>query len=91
PAVANFGLPRASVAPEEADSITAHIVGSFTEWRSGTVVRLDNGQRWKVTEDGRVYGAKVPDNAEVTISRGTFAYWMEIHAIERKVKVKRLS
>jgi len=91
-ATADFGIPRSKTAPEEAPGLTAHIVGPFAEWRKGTVVRLDNGQVWKVTGDSRVYDAGVPENAEVTITHSfSGAYWMEIHAIKRKVKVKRLS
>lgn len=81
-----FGLPEAS-----AGSLTARIVGRFVEWRKGTLIRLDNGQVWKVMDDKSAYYPRLPDDAEVEITRGMFGYRMQIKAIERGVYVKRVS
>jgi hypothetical protein len=81
-----FGLPEASAA-----SMTARIVGPFAEWRKGTLVRLDNGQVWKVMDDKSAYYPRLPDNAEVEITRGMFGYRMEIKAIKRSIYVRRVS
>lgn len=77
--------------PTGPESITARIVGTFKEWQPGMRFSLDNGQVWKVEAGERGYYPDVPDNAEVTVRRSFFgAYWMEIHAIGRRVKVRRV-
>lgn len=91
PSAGDFGLPRAQETPEEAPSLSAHIAGPFKEWKKGTRVTLDNGQVWKVMTDSHGYDSTMPDNAEVTITRGFLgAYWMKIHGTNRTLKVKRV-
>ena len=87
---AEFGL-KSRDEPQEPESLTAHLVGSLTEWRKGTIVQLDNGQRWKITSEDDGVDPRVPDGAAVTIRHRFLAYWMEIHATGRKLKVKRIS
>lgn len=85
----DFGKPRSP--PKEADSIQSRLVGDFSGWQSGTVFTLENGQVWKYIGDSDAYYPKVPPNPEIVISKSYFgAYWMEITAIGRKVKVKRI-
>lgn len=81
-----FGLPEAG-----AESMTAHIDGKFVEWRRGTLIRLDNGQVWKCMEEKSAYYPRLPDNAEVEITRGMLGYRMEIKAIRRSIYVRRVS
>lgn len=81
-----FGLPEASAA-----TMTARIVGPFVEWRKGTLIRLDNGQVWKVMDDKSAYYPRLPENAEVEITRGMLGYRMEIKAIKRGLYVRRVS
>jgi len=91
PAPGDFGLPRHST-PEERAGVTAHVVGPLREWAPGALIRLDNGQVWKVVGEDSGYYPNIPDNAEVAIKQSFFGgYWMEITAIGRKVKVKRIS
>jgi hypothetical protein len=88
PAVApdSFGKPQA-VDP----SLDARIVGSFITWKRGTLVKLDNGQVWKVVDESGEYYPDLEDNPEVTITRGLTGYRMTIKAIRKKVGVKRVS
>jgi hypothetical protein len=81
-----FGLPEAGTA-----SITARIDGKFVEWKHGTRIRLDNGQVWKVMDEKSAYYPRLPDNAEVEITRGMLGYKMEIKAIKRSIYVRRVS
>lgn len=85
----DFGKPKPP--PKEADSIRSRLVGQFRGWEPGSVFTLENGQVWKCTGDDRAYYPDVPLNPEIVISKSYFgAYWMEIPAIGRKIKVKRL-
>jgi len=81
-----FGLPE-----DSAVSITARIDGKFTEWKRGTLIRLDNGQVWQCMEEKSAYYPRLPDNAEVEITRGMLGYRMEIKAIKRRLYVRRVS
>jgi len=86
-----FGLRKPD--PQDAvKSIKAHIVGAVKSWDKGTQFKLDNGQVWKVVDDGARYYEGIPDNPEVTIERGVFsAFWMDIATVRVRVKVKRVS
>lgn len=86
-AAEDFGKPAAL----GLDAIEARIVGSFKEWRRGTLIRLDNGQVWQAVNDEIRYYPSIPDNAEVTVSQGTFGYSLTIKAIKRRIAVKRVS
>lgn len=81
----SFGKPDGG-----ADSMASSIVGKFTEWGPGTPLTLANGQHWVVMEDRKYFYPKVPMNPEVVIKRGMFGYSMEITALGRRVKVKRI-
>ena len=90
PSEADFGKPPAP--RPEPESIRARIVGPTKELKPGTLVKLDNGQVWKVsTETGSSYRG-IPDDAEVVITKGWLgSYWMEVVAIKRQLKVRRVS
>jgi hypothetical protein len=77
--------------PQENPSIEARIVGSFITWKRGTLVRLDNGQVWKVMDESGEYYPDLEENPEVTITRGLTGYRMTIKALRKKVGVKRVS
>jgi len=83
---ADFGKPGSA-----ADVMTARIVGKLTEWGSGTLIKLDNGQVWRAVEDRSAVYPNVPENAEVEITRGIFGYRLEIKAIGRRISVRRVS
>jgi hypothetical protein len=55
PAAANAGSAAAASATAPASNasrhITAHVKGAFSGWSNGTVIALDNGQRWRVVDD----------------------------------------
>lgn len=84
---ADFGKP----AQATTDTMTARIVGKFTEWGNGTLIKLDNGQVWRAVEDRSAVYPNVPENAEVEITRGIFGYRLEIKAIGRRIAVRRVS
>lgn len=83
-----FGKAPQSTAPE---TMTARIVGKFTEWKLGTLIKLDNGQVWTAVEDRSFYYPNVPENPEVEITKGLFGYRLEIKSIGRRISVKRVS
>lgn len=89
---ANFGKPPPPPPPAETVSISARVVGPLKSWESGTIFRLDNGQVWKAAAGEHGYYPDIPENPEVVITRSFFgAYWMEVRAVGRKIKVRRVS
>ena len=86
-----FGLPVPPENNNEAGSVRSRLSGEFRGWEPGALFTLENGQIWKCTSDDRAFYADVPANPEIIITQSYFgAYWMEIIAIGRKVKVKRV-
>lgn len=84
--VDTFGMPQT-----RRESITARIIGRFTQWERGTLIRLDNGQVWKCVDEKFSIYPRVPENPEVEITRGMRGYTLEIKAIGRRLWVRRVS
>lgn len=90
PAAAEFGKPR--TATPEPERLEARIRGSFRSWEPGALIPLDNGQVWKVSAGERGYYPAIPDDAEIVITRGLLgSYWLEVKAVGRRIKVRRVS
>ncbi len=68
--------------------IESKIVGKVNGWKSERIFVLENGQHWKVVENGDRYFAPV-DNPDVFIVRDGFGYKMAI-AGGGTVRVRRL-
>jgi len=70
------GTLPASSAPAAADNRTIHsrLVGEFAGWEQGTVLTLENGQRWEVRDDEPVIGTH-QKSPMVTVERGLVAGW----------------
>jgi hypothetical protein len=90
-ATADFGKEAPQVAENPDETLNAHIAGSLKSLTRNSIVKLDNGQSWKLIGDDNAYFPNLPDNAEVVITRGFLgAYWMQIPAINRRFKVRRV-
>ena len=86
-----FGKKKKAPA-DELSSIRARIVGKVTHWQRGTEFKLDNGQVWKAIDPDAGNYPSIPENPEVKISRGIFGgFWLEIVAVNARIKVKRVS
>src|SRR5262245_33933951 len=78
-------LDRGDVEP-----VTSTLKGSFNGWSSGTVLELENGQRWRVIE-GSLYLGKTLPSPKITIRPGMMGGWyLEAEGQTPKAKVKRL-
>lgn len=60
-----------AAAPSRIDQqkIVSRLKGEFTGWHQGTVLALENGQRWEVLNDDTVYAHGI-QSPEVTIEKG---------------------
>ncbi len=88
PAPADFGLPSKPAAPN-ADRVESHIDGLFEGWKKGQVIRLANGQSWRVHDDSSAYlNLQSP---RVTVRRSVFGgYLMEFEGSNKVVRVRRV-
>lgn len=64
-----------AIARDRNVTIRARLVGDFTGWDDGTVLTLDNGQRWRVMEDEPYRTARITA-PEVVIERGILGGWV---------------
>ena len=73
----------------ELKTIQSTIVGEFRGWRKGAVIRLANGQKWKVK--GSSGGYTKSQNPAVEISRGVFGnFRMKVEGLNSMAKVTRV-
>lgn len=62
--------PAAATQPAtEASKIVSRVRGEFNGWQQGTVLTLENGQKWEILDDDTLY-AHSDRGPEVTIEKG---------------------
>ena len=84
----SFGL-EGRTAPAELPSVESHIPGAFDGWSQGSVIRLANGQSWKVMDEGsRRMRLQDP---KVRVRRGALgAFYLEFEDHNHSPRVRRL-
>lgn len=75
---------------KDAEPVHATIKGPFRGWVAGSVIELDNGQRWRVTE-GELYLGKAIASPRATVAPGMFGSWyLQVEGQSPRAKVLRL-
>lgn len=88
-AIEAFGLPAAARKDKQLDSYDSHIAGKFEGWEGGQVIRLANGQAWRVV-DASVDTLDLT-NPKVTVRRGiSGAVFLDIDGANRSPRVQRV-
>jgi len=88
-AVEVFGIPASARKENQLDSYDTHIAGRFDGWEGGQVIRLANGQAWRVI-DSTVDTLDLKD-PKVTVRRGLFgAVFLDIDGANRSPRVQRI-
>jgi hypothetical protein len=81
-------LARPAPAPE-ADAIESRIEGHFEGWGPNALIRLANGQIWRIADGSR--GVHNIDNPKVRVRRGAFgAYYIEFEGRNQSPRVTRV-
>jgi hypothetical protein len=76
---------------EARDLITSNVIGEFKGFSGGTVLKLENGQTWRV-ESGELSGIKAMTNPKVTIRPGLIDGWrLQVEGYNSVAKVKRVN
>lgn len=83
-----FGLEEKQ--KKEIDELASSIIGKFDGWGPGTMIRLTNGQVWRVSDDSG--GTMIEkDGPKVIITRGALgSFFMEIEGSRQAPKVTRV-
>ena len=87
--MASVKAPKSAV-PEQDNSISSTIAGRFDGWSGNELVRLANGQVWRVVDGSSAVLSPV-SNAKVTVERnfiGTF--FLKIEGTNNSPKVRRV-
>jgi hypothetical protein len=85
----NFGMEAKAAPAAPINSIESAIDGDFSGWGPGTMIKLANGQTWRVIDDSESYLSL--HNPKVAITRGLLgAMFMEIEGSRRAPKVQRV-
>lgn len=88
PSPAEFGLIRAT-ADTGVEAIESDLVGELDGWGSNTLLRLSNGQVWRIADDSS--GVVRPDTRKVRIRRGALgAFYIEFEGMNRSPRVRRV-
>ena len=88
-AIDMFGMPASARKENQLDSYDSHIAGRFDGWEGGQVIRLANGQAWRVI-DSTVDTLDLKD-PKVTVRRGLFgAVFLDIDGANRSPRVQRV-
>lgn len=75
---------------EERHDFTARVVGEFSGWSKGTVLKLDNGQWWEVTESTS-FDVPTMSNPGVNIEPAMMGSWLlKVEGYNRSVRVTRI-
>jgi hypothetical protein len=86
--VQNFGMEAKAAPVAPINSIESNIVGDFSGWGPGTMIKLANGQVWRVVDDTEAYLSL--HDPKVAVTRGALgAMFMEIEGSRRAPKVSR--
>jgi len=73
--VAGGAVPApATTAAAASSTIHSRLAGKFKGWEKGTVLTLENGQRWEVRDDEPVIGSG-QDSPMVSVERGLVSGW----------------
>jgi hypothetical protein len=70
-------------------TITSHIAGEFNGWERGTVLTLQNGQKWRVSDD-RSFTVRQPlTSPEVSVKPGFLGSWtLKVQGYNTTAKVE---
>ncbi len=71
------------------DTVVSQVVGNFRGWGPGSVITLQNGQKWQVADGSSLSIYHGLDNAQVTIKPGLVGGWiMKVKGYNTSAQVK---
>ena len=87
--MATIQAPKA-VVPEQDKSISSSIAGRFDGWSGNELIKLANGQVWRIVDGSSAVLAPTSD-AKVTVERNLIGtYFLKIEGTNNSPKVRRV-
>lgn len=88
-AIEAFGMQASARKEKQLDSYDSHIAGRFGGWEGGQVIRLANGQAWRVVDNS--VDTLDLNEPRVTVRRGlSGAVFLDIDGANRSPRVQRV-
>jgi hypothetical protein len=85
-------MPTASAVSQSSSpkaAVTSRIAGSFVGWQRGTVLTLENGQRWQVSDDSTLTTGHAIERPGVRVTRALFGgWWLEVDGYNTRARVR---
>lgn len=75
----------------EYTTVESRIVGDFQGWQRGTTFKLENGQRWQVTDGDEYTHPRMTAPAAKIVPGLLGSFWLVVNGATRKVKVRLVS
>lgn len=75
----------------EYTTVESRLVGDFQGWQRGTTFRLENGQRWQVTDGDEYVHPRITAPAAKIVPGLLGSFWLVVDGATRKVKVRLVS
>lgn len=66
----------AAAAKKASRIVVSPIAGRFTGWRPGSVIVLQNGQKWRISDDSSLTLTRPMDSPVATVKAGVLGGWM---------------
>ena len=70
----------------EYTTVESRIVGEFQGWQRGTTFKLENGQRWQVTDGDEYVHPRMTAPAAKIVPGMLGSFWLVVDGATRKVK-----
>lgn len=69
-------------------TVNSRYAGTFTGWRPGNILELENGQKWKVNDSSSLHVRKPLDNPMITVAPGILGAWnMKVEGYNTSARV----
>jgi hypothetical protein len=68
---------KSDIADKKANhTVISPVAGSFNGWRPGSILTLQNGQKWRVSDDSSLTATRPADSPVATVKPGAFGGWI---------------
>jgi hypothetical protein len=71
-----FQAAAPSRQPASDDAVASRIAGRFDGWTPGSILKLENGQQWRVSDDSSLTVVHALDRPPVTVKPGLLGGWL---------------
>ena len=71
-----FGNKAGTAGKKNSHTVVSPLAGSFNGWRPGSILTLQNGQKWRVSDDSSLTATRPVDSPVATVKPGALGGWI---------------